>query len=165
MQVMKQVQKGFTLIELMIVVAIIGILAAVALPAYQDYTVRAKVTEGLSLAASAKTAVSENAANGAAFASGWTAPSSTTSVSSVAIDSGTGAITITYNTTIASGGTLTLTPVDGGPSGTALSGTASGSTIPTAGSITWNCKSAGSSSGTGTSGTVQGKYVPAECRK
>ena len=165
MQVMKQVQKGFTLIELMIVVAIIGILAAVALPAYQDYTVRAKVTEGLSLAASAKTAVSENAANGAAFASGWTAPSSTTSVSSVAIDSGTGAITITYNTTIASGGTLTLTPVDGGPAGTALSGNASGSTIPTAGSITWNCKSAGSSSGTGASGTIQGKYVPAECRK
>ena len=165
MKMMKQVQKGFTLIELMIVVAIIGILAAVALPAYQDYTVRAKVTEGLSLAASAKTAVSENAANGAAFASGWTAPSGTANVSSVAIDSGTGAITITYKSTIASGGTLILTPVDGGPSGTALSGTASGSTIPTAGSITWNCKSAGSTTGTGTSGTINGKYVPAECRK
>src|SRR5690554_4403279 len=62
---MKTMQKGFTLIELMIVVAIIGILAAIALPAYQDYTIRAKVTEGLSLAASARTAVSENAANGA----------------------------------------------------------------------------------------------------
>lgn len=60
----RRAQAGFTLIELMIVVAIIGILAAVALPAYQDYTVRAKVTEGLSLAASAKTAVAENAANG-----------------------------------------------------------------------------------------------------
>ena len=55
----QKVQKGFTLIELMIVVAIIGILAAVAIPAYQDYTIRAKVTEGLSVAASAKTAVSE----------------------------------------------------------------------------------------------------------
>ena len=56
---MKRVQQGFTLIELMIVVAIIGILAAVALPAYQDYTVRSKVTEGLSLAGAAKTVVSE----------------------------------------------------------------------------------------------------------
>ena len=56
---MKKVQQGFTLIELMIVVAIIGILAAVAIPAYQDYTIRAKVTEGLSLAGAAKVAVAE----------------------------------------------------------------------------------------------------------
>ena len=165
MQVMKQVQKGFTLIELMIVVAIIGILAAVALPAYQDYTVRAKVTEGLSLASSAKTAVSENAANGAPFASGWTAPAATKNVASVGISASTGEIVITYTAAVASGGTLIMTPVDGGPSGTALSGTASGSTIPSAGSITWNCKSAGSSTGTGTSGSVAAKYVPAECRK
>ena len=54
-------QKGFTLIELMIVVAIVGILAAIAIPAYQDYTVRARVTEGLSLASAAKVTVSENA--------------------------------------------------------------------------------------------------------
>ena len=56
---MKRMQQGFTLIELMIVVAIIGILAAVAIPAYQDYTIRAKVTEGVGLAAAAKTSVSE----------------------------------------------------------------------------------------------------------
>jgi type IV pilus assembly protein PilA len=56
---MKAVHKGFTLIELMIVVAIIGILAAIAIPAYQDYTVRSKITEGLGLASSAKVAVTE----------------------------------------------------------------------------------------------------------
>src|SRR4029453_18662546 len=83
---MRRVQQGFTLIELMIVVAIIGILAAVALPAYQDYTVRAKVTEGLVLASGAKTIVAENAANGKNFNSGYTAPAATNNVASVAID-------------------------------------------------------------------------------
>src|SRR5215470_17245280 len=60
---MKKVQQGFTLIELMIVVAIIGILAAIAIPAYQDYTVRAQVSEGLNLAAAAKAAVAESYLN------------------------------------------------------------------------------------------------------
>jgi type IV pilus assembly protein PilA len=60
---MKTLQKGFTLIELMIVVAIIGILAAIAIPAYQDYTIRSQVTEGMSLASSIKTAVAEQFAN------------------------------------------------------------------------------------------------------
>ena len=60
---MKKIQKGFTLIELMIVIAIIGILAAIALPAYQDYTIRAKVTESLGIASAAKLAVAETASS------------------------------------------------------------------------------------------------------
>jgi len=160
----RTVQKGFTLIELMIVVAIIGILAAVALPAYQDYTVRAKVSEGLAMAGSAKTAVAENAANGAPFKSGWTAPGATKNVASVNIDDTNGEITITYVATIDSGATLIISPRDGGTaSTTGLTGSTSGSTIPTAGSISWNCNSAASSK-PGTKGTIQAKYVPAECR-
>lgn len=165
---MKKMQKGFTLIELMIVVAIIGILAAVALPAYQDYTVRAKVTEGLSLADAAKTAVTENAANGAPYASGWTPPAATPNVASVGIDQATGAITITYGASIDGGGkTLVLNPIDGSKTtGTPFSGgTATATTIPTSGSVSWTCKSAGSPAAVlGTAGTLQGKYVPAECR-
>jgi type IV pilus assembly protein PilA len=117
---MQMAQKGFTLIELMIVVAIIGILAAVALPAYQDYTTRAKVTDGISLASSAKTAVSENAQNAQPFASGWvlganptisatancngigqtggaTASALSRNVDSICISGANGQVVITYN--------------------------------------------------------------------
>lgn len=163
----RNVQKGFTLIELMIVVAIIGILAAVALPAYQDYTVRAKVTEGLTLAASAKTAVAENAANGAPFVSGWISPGATKNVASIGIAQATGIITITYQSAIDGGATLTLTPVDGSrAAGTALAGTATASTIPSSGSITWICASTGSTVANAavSKGTIKDKYVPAECR-
>ena len=134
---MKQQQQGFTLIELMIVVAIIGILAAVAIPAYQDYTVRARVTEGLNLAEPAKTAVAETYQTNGAFAlsaSGWTSPNATTNVTSVAIADTTGVITVTM--TAAAGGTvITLTP-----------------TLTTGQPVTWVC-----------SGTPA-KYVPANCR-
>ena len=93
---MQMAQKGFTLIELMIVVAIIGILAAVALPAYQDYTIRAKVSEGIVLATGAKLAVAENSANAAAFRTGWAPPVATTNVSAVDVNDVNGTVTVTY---------------------------------------------------------------------
>lgn len=132
-------QKGFTLIELMIVVAIIGILAAIALPAYQDYTVRARVSEGLALASSAKTAVAETYQNNNAFvltASGWTAPSGTKNVQSVGVADSTGVITVTMST-LAQSVVLTLTP---------------GLTVGQP--VTWTC----------TTDASFKKYVPAECR-
>ncbi len=147
-QVRKQAQKGFTLIELMIVVAIIGILAAVALPAYQDYTVRSKVSEGLSLATSAKVAVTEtNAATGTMPTTNAEAglPAATdikgNAVTSVTVGAN-GVISILFNNTLGgsptfNGSTVTLTPT------------------VTNGSITWECKVDAAS---------KNKYVPANCR-
>ncbi len=120
----KKMQKGFTLIELMIVVAIIGILAAIAIPAYQDYTIRAKVTEGLNLADSAKTAVAESFQSGGlagltAAALSWNSSFAPTKyVTNITMANGAatfpGAITVTYNTTaisqLAGANVLVLTP-------------------------------------------------------
>jgi len=145
----KQVQKGFTLIELMIVVAIIGILAAVAIPAYQDYTVRARVAEGLSLAGAAKLAVAENAANGNAFNLGYNAPAAQADrVKGVTIAATTGVITIEYGTKIEDGKAIALVPASGG---TALT-----SGTPPPGPIVWTCNTAAT--------TLAAKYRPAECR-
>ena len=143
---MKQ-QKGFTLIELMIVIAIIGILAAIAIPAYQDYTVRSKVSEGLNLAGAAKLAVSETydstGSYPAAMAS-YGLPSVAASINGTYVlsigVSGSGLILITYRNNLggtADGGTLQLTPT------------------PNAGAMVWSC------AGTG---TMPGKYRPANCR-
>lgn len=137
-------QKGFTLIELMIVVAIVGILAAIAIPAYQDYTVRARVTEGLNLADAAKTAVGETAqsqgglANITATNTGYTF-TATNIVGNIVITPGTGVITVTYNAPLVpGGGTLTLTP------------TQANQDSP----ITWVCAV----------GSLLPKYAPANCR-
>jgi len=163
---MKSVQKGFTLIELMIVVAIIGILAAVAIPAYQDYTKRAKVTEGLSLASSAKTSVTENASNGAEYDKGWTAPSATPNVSGITISNTDGVIEISYDVPVAAANanTLVLEPFTGAPgSETALPDSTSAYTPP-ADAVQWKCLAAGATSVAATAGTLDAKLAPSNCR-
>ena len=165
---MKTIQKGFTLIELMIVVAIIGILAAIAIPAYQDYTVRAKVTEGLNLAAAAKLAVSETWQSSGTLASlpagtlsSFTATKYVSDVSVAGGAGGNGTITVTYGPEPSqiTGKTLILMPFI---SKAALVAGA-------AGSIDWGCASASNLTATARgltvpAGTIDAKYVPAECR-
>jgi type IV pilus assembly protein PilA len=144
---MKTTQKGFTLIELMIVVAIIGILAAIAIPAYQDYTIRARVSEGLNIAGAAKTTVSENISdNGGTLDASTVCKGVTTFSAAQDANSHVTSMTCTSGVLdIKMDGTagnveLKLTPTPPGSTGA---------------SITWAC--------TATDASMD-KYVPSNCR-
>ena len=131
-------QKGFTLIELMIVIAIVGILSAVALPAYQDYTVRAKVTEGMVLAGALKTGVTEYYYSEGSYGASLDVMGLTSTENSDLVESITyaaGLITIAM-TAAAGDGDFDLSPVTG------------------VGGLKWTCKA----------GTIDAKYLPSNCR-
>ncbi|MCZ6880716.1 MAG: pilin [Gammaproteobacteria bacterium] len=160
---MKKIQQGFTLIELMIVVAIIGILAAIAIPAYQDYTIRAQVTEGLNLSAALKASVSEEFADSGLWpanlaALGITNPPSGRYVNNLILTTGT--ISVTYGND--ANATLVLTPL------LTIKPWVSANL-----DVVWACGNSGQPAGTteaptGNSGTIAttvlNKYMPSACR-
>lgn len=138
---MKKIIRGFTLIELMVVVMIVGILATCAIPAYQHYVVRARVTEGLTLATSAKLVVTEallmhHSEEHQVIGQGFQSPAVTENVASVRIDGETGAITVAF-TPLAGDGTIIFRPK-----------------VSSAGQISWDCKD----------GTLKSVYRPSTCK-
>ncbi len=164
---MKKIQQGFTLIELMIVVAIIGILAAIAIPAYQDYTIRSQVSEGLSLAAAAKTAIAETYLNtGVAPQNRTVAGMSPNAIDTsgkyvTEVEVANGTITVEFGNDANArvlGNTLAIQPYITGDD-----------------SITWLCGNATpnfnagvvimpTSTAAATGTTVESKYLPSACR-
>jgi len=140
---MKQIQKGFTLIELMIVVAIIGILAAVALPAYQDYTVRARLSEVVLAASGMKTQVAEGYQTYSRMLA--SASIGTVSQNSKAVS------TVVYASTGSDGATITATSIVPSATGAiVLTGTGTSSS----GVVDWTCSAT----------TINQKYLPASCK-
>jgi type IV pilus assembly protein PilA len=160
----------------MIVLAIVGVIAAYAIPAYQDYLARSRVGEGLSLASSARLAVAENAASGNAFSGGYASPPATRNVESIRVDDDTGQITIAFTTRVAPAGSNTLTLVPSVPDNAdaPTARVALSKDSVQAGALTWECFAGGKTAsslpapGAGPAPadapTLASNLAPPECR-